>query len=63
MVKVKKKYVYESYKAIQIIDSQCEVFIYYNAGKYSEICPKEKIDKIKRNIIPCEKKRIPNILD
>lgn len=58
-----KKFLYESEEEFQIIDSQCEVCINYNSGDFSEVCPKEKLDKIKNNLLSCEKKEIASVLD
>ena len=58
-----KKFLYESEEEFQIIDSQCEVCINYNSGDFSEVSPKEKLDKIKNNLLSCEKKEIASVLD
>lgn len=63
MNELSDKFIYENDKEIQMIDSQCEACIYYNSGKYSDNCPKERIDEIKKNLISCEKKRIFSVLD
>lgn len=60
---MEKKFLYENEEEFKIIDSQCEGCINYNAGRFSDVCPKDRIEKIKKNLITCEKKEIASILD
>lgn len=58
-----KKFLYENEEEFQIIECQCEVCINYNAGKFSDVCPKDNIEIIKKNLMTCEKKEVASILD
>ena len=63
MVVLSNKFLYESDEEFQIIDSQCEVCVHYNSGNYSDMCPKEKFEQIKKNQVFCEKKEMSSMLD
>lgn len=53
------KFCYESGE-IQLVDCQCELCTYYNGGGGSEECPKELLEKIKKNELLCPKlKELP----
>lgn len=58
-----KKFLYENEEEFQIIKSQCEVCINYNSGRFSDACPKDNIEIIKKNQMTCEKKEVTSILD
>lgn len=58
-----KKFLYENEEEFQIIESQCEVCINYNSGRFSDVCPKDNIEIIKKNLMTCEKKEVASILD
>lgn len=58
-----EKFVYQDDKEFQLLESQCELCIHYNEGKYSDVCPTEKIEDIRANLCKCPKKRIKSILD
>lgn len=57
------KFIYQDEKEFQLLDSQCEVCIYYNKGGFSTECPIEGREKIRANICKCPKKRVKSILD
>lgn len=49
------KFYYTNEDEIKIVNSQCELCHYYNGGKFSDICPKEKLNQIVNNEIKCDK--------
>lgn len=57
------KFVYKSENEFQLVDSQCELCVHYNEGKYSDICPTGKIEDIRNNLSKCPMKHQKSIFE